>query len=32
VAICGSGVGALVRENKVRGIRAALIHGHSSAR
>src|SRR4029450_3122624 len=32
VAICGSGVGASVCANKVRGIRAALIHDHSSAR
>jgi ribose 5-phosphate isomerase B len=32
VAICGSGVGASVCANKVRGIRAALIHDHFSAR
>jgi ribose 5-phosphate isomerase B len=32
VAICGSGVGASVCTNKVRGIRAALIHDHFSAR
>ena len=32
VAICGSGVGAAVCANKVRGIRAALIHDHFSAR
>ena len=31
VAICGSGVGASVRANKVQGIRAALIHDHFSA-
>jgi ribose 5-phosphate isomerase B len=31
VAICGSGVGASVCANKVRGIRAALIHDHFSA-
>jgi len=32
VAIWGSGVGASVCANKVRGIRAALIHDHFSAR
>ena len=32
VAICGSGVGASVRANKVLGIRAALIHDHFSAK
>jgi ribose 5-phosphate isomerase B len=32
VAICGSGVGASVCANKTRGIRAALIHDHFSAR
>ena len=32
VAICGSGVGASVCANKVRGFRAALIHDHFSAR
>ena len=32
VAICGSGVGAAVCANKVKGIRAALIHDHFSAR
>ena len=32
VAICGSGVGASVCANKVRGIRAALIQDHFSAR
>jgi ribose 5-phosphate isomerase B len=31
VAICGSGVGAAVCANKVKGIRAALIHDHFSA-
>ena len=31
VAICGSGVGAAVCANKVRGIRAAVIHDHFSA-
>jgi ribose 5-phosphate isomerase B len=32
VAICGSGVGESVCANKIRGIRAALIHDHFSAR
>lgn len=32
VAICGSGVGAAVCANKVRGVRAALIHDHFSAK
>jgi ribose 5-phosphate isomerase B len=32
VAICGSGVGASVCANKVRGIRAALVHDHFSAK
>ena len=32
VAICGSGVGASVCANKVRGIRAAVIHDHCSAK
>ena len=32
VAICGSGVGASVCVNKVRGVRAALIHDHFSAK
>jgi ribose 5-phosphate isomerase B len=31
VAICGSGVGAAVCANKVKGVRAALIHDHFSA-
>lgn len=31
IAICGSGVGAAVAANKVKGIRAALIHDHFSA-
>ena len=31
VAICGSGVGASVCANKVKGIRAALVHDHFSA-
>lgn len=31
VAICGSAVGAAVCANKVRGVRAALIHDHFSA-
>jgi len=32
VAICGSGVGASVCANKVKGIRAALVHDHFSAK
>src|SRR6266404_5181960 len=32
VAVCGSGVGAAVCANKVRGVRACLIHDHFSAR
>lgn len=32
VAICGSGVGAAVCANKIRGARACLIHDHFSAR
>src|SRR5262245_66673127 len=32
LAICGSGVGASVCANKVRGIRASLIHDHFSAK
>jgi ribose 5-phosphate isomerase B len=32
VAVCGSGVGAAVCANKVKGVRAALIHDHFSAR
>ena len=32
VAICGSGVGASICANKIRGVRAALIHDHFSAR
>src|SRR5215471_13077957 len=32
VAICGSGVGASVCANKIRGIHAALIHDHFSAK
>lgn len=32
IAICGSGVGASVCANKVKGVRAALIHDHFSAR
>jgi ribose 5-phosphate isomerase B len=32
VAICGSGVGASVCANKVKGVRACLIHDHFSAR
>jgi|SRR6185312_13203986 len=32
VAVCGSGVGASVCANKIRGVRAALIEDHFSAR
>ena len=32
IAVCGSGVGASVCANKVRGIRACLIHDHFSAK
>jgi len=32
VAICGSGVGASVCANKIKGVRAVLIHDHFSAR
>jgi ribose 5-phosphate isomerase B len=32
VAICGSGVGATVCANKVKGVRACLIHDHFSAK
>jgi ribose 5-phosphate isomerase B len=32
IAICGSGVGASVAANKVRGVRAGLCHDHSSVR
>jgi ribose 5-phosphate isomerase B len=32
LAICGSGVGASVCANKVKGVRACLIHDHFSAR
>ncbi len=32
VAICGSGVGASVCANKIKGIRACLIHDHFSAK
>lgn len=31
VALCSSGVGASIVANKVRGVRAALIHDHFSA-
>ncbi len=31
VAVCGSGVGASICENKLPGVRAALIHDHFSA-
>src|SRR5208337_4851880 len=32
LAVCGSGVGASVCANKVRGVRAALVEDHFSAR
>jgi ribose 5-phosphate isomerase B len=32
IAVCGSGVGASVCANKIRGVRAALIGDHFSAR
>jgi ribose 5-phosphate isomerase B len=32
ITICGSGVGASVCANKVKGVRAGLIHDHFSAR
>ncbi|MDE3213801.1 MAG: RpiB/LacA/LacB family sugar-phosphate isomerase [Bacteroidota bacterium] len=31
IAICGSGVGASIAANKIKGVRAALIHDHFSA-
>jgi len=31
VAVCGSGVGASICANKVRGVRASVIHDHFSA-
>jgi ribose 5-phosphate isomerase B len=32
IAVCGSGVGASVCANKIKGVRACLIHDHFSAR
>ncbi len=32
VAVCGSGVGASICANKVKGVRAAVIEGHFSAK
>ncbi len=32
IAVCGSGVGASVCANKIRGVRAALVNDHFSAR
>ena len=32
IAVCGSGVGASVCANKVKGVRAGLIHDHFSAK
>ena len=31
IAVCGSGVGACIAANKIRGVRAALINDHFSA-
>lgn len=31
IAVCGSGVGACIAANKVRGVRAGLCHDHYSA-
>lgn len=32
VCVCGSGIGIAIAANKVRGIRAATVHDHTSAR
>jgi ribose 5-phosphate isomerase B len=32
IAVCGSGVGASIAANKVRGVRAGLVHDNFSAR
>ena len=32
IAVCGSGVGASIAVNKVRGVKAALVHDHFGAR
>lgn len=31
IAVCGSGVGASIAANKIKGVRAALVHDHFSA-
>ena len=32
IAVCGSGVGAAICANKIKGVRACLIHDHFSAK
>lgn len=31
IAVCGSGVGASIAANKIKGVRAALVHDHFAA-